>query len=338
VFEPDVMDDEILRLGLIGCGGIASFYHLPILCRTPGARVVAVADPSPSAQLRARRLASDVDIEDDPMAVLGRSDVDAVVVCAENTSHADLGLAAAAARKHLYLEKPIALSVGDARRVLSAFEAARVTAAIGFNYRFHPLHERARALIRDGGIGAVRGVRAVFWEPVVPRRMPAWKRARATGGGALLDLASHSVDLVRWHLEAELTDVRARIASRRTEHDRAELRLHTTTGVPVNLWCGFGGARADVFEVMGDRGTVRVDRYRHRLSMLPARAERVDEPPVARLAGRARRLLRPAPEPSFARALAAFVEHVTRSSRSLPSLQDALRSLEIVLAAERSAA
>ena len=332
------MDGEMLRLGLIGCGGIASFYHLPILRRTPGARVVAVADPAPAAQLRARRPAADADIEDDPLAVLDRSDVDAVVVCADNASHAALGLAAAAAGKHLYLEKPIALSVGDAERVLRAFEDTDVTAAIGFNYRFHPLHERARALIREGAIGAVRGVRAVFWEPVVPRRMPAWKRARATGGGALIDLASHSVDLVRWHLASELTDVRARLASRRTEDDRAELHLRTSAGVPVNLWCGFGGARADVFEVMGERGTVRVDRYRHRLSVMPARVERVDSPPVARLAGRARRLLRPAPEPSFARALGAFVEHVGQRPRSLPDLHDAMRSLEIVLAAERAAA
>jgi myo-inositol 2-dehydrogenase/D-chiro-inositol 1-dehydrogenase len=329
---------ETLRLGLVGCGGIASFYHLPILRRTPGARVVAVADPAPAARARACRIAPDLEVEEDAAAVFARSDVDAVIVCADNTSHASLGLAAAAAGKHLYLEKPIALSTGDARRVLGAFEGADVTGAIGFNYRFHPLHERAHCLIREGAIGGVREVRAVFWEPVVPRRMPAWKRTRATGGGVLLDLASHTVDLVRWHLSAELAEVRAQIRSRRTEHDHAELRLRTADGVPVRIWCGFGGARADVFEVLGERGLLRVDRYRDRLWVLPPRRRLGDRPPVARVAARARRLLRPSPEPSFARALGAFVEHLAGQPRALPSFHDAVRSLEVVFAAERSAA
>ena len=138
---PPCLTAEI-AIGLLGCGGIASYYHLPALAAHPDARIVAVADPAPEARNRARGIVPGIAVEADPRAVLERSDIDAVVICAENARHADLARAAAEARKHLYLEKPLALTVADGRAVVEAVQTAGVNGTIGFNLRFHPLRRR----------------------------------------------------------------------------------------------------------------------------------------------------------------------------------------------------
>jgi myo-inositol 2-dehydrogenase/D-chiro-inositol 1-dehydrogenase len=326
--------DRRFGIALLGCGGIASYYHLPVLTRLPSARVVAVADPARSARDRARSIDGALAVEADAGAVLDRADVDAVVICAENTQHAPLALRALAAGKHVYLEKPLALTLEDGRAILSQATAAGVLGVIGFNLRFHPLHQQAHSLLRQGVIGDVRAVRVLSQEPARRRRMPEWKRRRSTGGGALLDLASHSVDLIRWHLGTEVVHAEATLGSRHTEHDVAGLRLLTESGVPADVHCRLGAAPADVFEVEGTLGALRVDRCRGRLW--------VQEPrplanPSRSVLARVRSRLWPRPEPSFEHALAAFLDRLGGARRELPTLADGLRSLEALLAAERAA-
>jgi predicted dehydrogenase len=321
-----------IGIGLLGCGGIASYYHLPALVAHPRTRVVAVADPAPAARERAFSIAPGAAVEADPQAVLERPDIDAVVVCAENVCHADLACKAAEAGKHLYLEKPLALTVEDGRAAVDAVRAAVVSGTIGFNLRFHPLHQRAHALLREGGLGDVRRVRAIFHEPARRRRMPAWKRRRETGGGALLDLGSHTVDLLRWHLGEDIAHASATLASRRTEHDSAQLHITMASGVEADVDCRIGTARADVFEVQGTERTLRVDRYEGRLSISGGPRSLL---PVA---ARARaKLSRPRREPSFELALGAWIDHLLGAETELPTLEDGLRSLEVVLAAEQDA-
>jgi predicted dehydrogenase len=320
-----------IAIGVLGCGGIASYYHLPILLAHSAVRVVAVADPAPAARERASAAAPGAAIESDSAAVLERSDVDAVVVCAENARHAELARASAAAGKHLYLEKPLALTLDDGRAVVDAAEAAGVTAMIGFNLRFHPAHAQAHALLRQGVLGQPRAVRAVFHEPARRGRMPAWKRARRTGGGALLDLASHTVDLVRWHLSTDVTEATASLRSHATEHDSALVRLSLASGTEASLDCRIGTTRADVLEIEGTEATLRVDRYGGGVQVLPG--PRPLKPLAARVRGH---LTRPAREPSFQAALDAWIARLRGEEAALPTLADGLRSLEVVLAAERS--
>ena len=326
------MSGKRIGIGLLGCGGIASYYHLPVLAAHPGARVVAVADPAETARSRAASLVPGIVAELDAHSVLERADVDAVVVCADTPRHAQLARAAAEAGKHLYLEKPLALTLPDACSVIEAVEAAGVSGTIGFNLRFHPLHRRAHSLLEEGALGQIRAVRAAFHEPARRRRMPAWKRRRATGGGALLDLGSHSVDLLRWHLSTEVADAAASLSSRATEHDCARLRVTTVSGVEADLDCRIGVARTDVFEIVGESGTLRIDRYRGTLSLA------TETKSLKPFGARMRALVtRPRPEPSFRLALGAWVERLLGEERTLPTLADGFKSLEALLAAERTA-
>ncbi len=326
------MDVSKIGVGLIGCGAIASYYHLPILAGHQRVRVVAVADPSVQALDRARRITPAALLYTDPERLLDRMDIDAIVVCAESAQHAELARRVAAHRKALYLEKPLATSAADASTAIAAVQAAGIQATIGFNYRFHPLHQDAHRILETGGVGEVRTVRAIFHEPARRKQMPAWKHQRGTGGGALLDLGSHSFDLLCWHVGAEIASVSGSLLSRVTEHDTARLHVAMVGGVNADVDCRLGHKAADVFEVQGAKQTLRIDRLRGSLSL--ARAPGIRTPRSARWR---LRVLRKS-EPSFALALHAWIDRLLGADVILPTLEDGLRSLQAVLAAEASAA
>jgi predicted dehydrogenase len=303
---------------------------------------VAAADPDAAARDRARRLTG-VSVHDRAEALLARDDVDAVVVCAPTPLHADLAVAACEAGKHLYLEKPIATDLEDARRVLQAAESTGVKAVMGFNRRRHPAFERARELVLEGRLGRVLAVHAAFCERSPPDDLPPWKRDRSTGGGVLLDLASHHVDLARWILDDEVDAVQARIESAASDQDSAWVRLSMRRGTEVQGFFSFRGGLADSLELIGERGTLRVDR--HGLGLLlrtprrfgyGVRHERT-APHRDELASRLLRVPGTAGDPSYRRSLAAFVRMLGGGPHGLASLGDGLRSLEVVLAAESSA-
>jgi predicted dehydrogenase len=173
--------------------------------------------------------------------------------------------------------------------------------------------------------------------------MPEWKRRRSTGGGVLLDLASHHVDLARWFLRDEVREVRARLSSETTEHDTAELLLAMRGGCTVQSFFSFRSARADWLEFLGEKGTLSVDRHTASLSLQLARrfgygvrrTWLLPSPAVARW--KLARLLRPSYESSYRRALTAFVETLGGGPPRCATLEDGVANLVTILAAEESA-
>jgi predicted dehydrogenase len=330
-----------VRVGVIGCGVIAYWTHLRELRRLRGARLVGAADPDPDARARAARLAG-TPTYPGSSELLARPDVDAVVICAPTHLHAGLAIAAARAGKHVYLEKPIAADRDDARRLAGVVRETGIVLAVGFNRRLHPLYLQARDLIGAGALGAIRAVFSAFNEPLPPDAMPAWKKARSTGGGVLLDLASHHADLLRWFLGDEVAEVEGEVHSRITEHDEAWVRMTTRGGVVARSFFSFRAGRADFLEFLGERGTLRVDRHLPRLSLRRPRRFGYGvrsawlSPGPQTLAWRLTRLVRPSYESSYRRALADFVDVLRGAPARGASLDDGLRSLEIVLAAETS--
>jgi predicted dehydrogenase len=304
---------------------------------------VGLADPDPAARARAARMAPGAEVHAAAGELLARSDVDAVVVAAPTGLHAALTTAAARAGKDVYVEKPLATSEVDANTVLDAVARAGVIAALGFNRRYHPVYEQARRMLETGSIGDIRFVQTAFCEPVDEAHLPEWKRTRAVGGGVLLDLASHHFDLVRWFLHADLEVVHARTRSGRSEQDEAVTEISTSTGVQVQSLFSYRAAHADFLEFHGDRGRLRIDRHRGALVVHRPRrrgygirrAWVLPEGPAVAL--KARRSIGLGGDPSYARALAAFVQRVSGAEVETPSLQDGLASLQAVLAAERLA-
>ncbi len=320
-----------LRVGVIGCGAIAAAVHIRVLRGMPGIRLTALADPESEARARAGRLAPGAVLLASADELLARHDVDAVVVTASTALHASMALAAIETRRHLYLEKPIATSVSDGRHVAAAAQSARTVTMAGFNWRFQPLIARAKALLVEGVLGEVRGATTAFCEAAT---VPGWKARRSEGGGVLLDLGSHHFDLMRWLLDTEMSRVEALVESRRTEHDVAHVTLTMDSGAVVRSRFSLGEEQAHWIELVGERGVMRIDRQARTLTVSGVRARTMT---AATLAWRARSLVRPLSEPSWSYALQAFARRVQGADVELPSMDDGLRSLEIVAAAERSA-
>jgi predicted dehydrogenase len=331
-----------IRFGVLGCGVIAYWTHLRELRRLRGACLVAAADPEAAARARASQRTR-IPVHAEPLDLLARPDVDAVVVCAPSHLHADLAIAAARAGKHIYLEKPVATTAAEAHRLSEAVRESGVRVAVGFNRRCHPLYLQARSLINSGAVGAVRAVITSCNEPLDPDAMPPWKRARATGGGVLLDLASHHADHLRWFLDDEVDQVEAQIQSRATEDDEAWVRITMRGGVCAQSYFSFRAGRADFLEFIGERGTLRVDRHCPSLSLRLARrfgygVRRAQLLPTrAVMAWRVQRLARPSYESSYRAAHADFTRAIRGGISHGAGLDDGLRSLDIVLAAEESA-
>lgn len=320
----------VVRVGVIGCGSIARAVHLPILRRTAGVVLAAVADPDRTALVAAGRAAPGAAFCGDAAELLARADLDAVVVTAPSGLHAELALAVADSGRHLYLEKPLATKRSDGEAVVEAVRKAGIVAAIGFNRRFHPAIQRARSIVSAGGIGPVAHVRTTFTEA---GEQPPWKLVRADGGGALLDLASHHVDLVRFLLGAEVDELSATVTSTRSEHDGAILQLGLRGGTVAEIEVGFRAPQVDALELTGSLGSIRVDRHSGRVTKRPGRLA----PSGALALLRLRLLVRPESDPSYALALRAFVARVRGEDVDLPTLEDGLASLAVVLAAEAGA-
>jgi len=170
-----------LKVGLIGCGHIAQTVHLKILARLPGVELVALAETDPGRREKARLLAPGAIAYADYREVLDMPEVEAVVICLPNALHAEAGVRALERGKHIYLEKPIAINLSEARDVVKAWKRAGVVGMMGFNYRFNALCQAAREHIRSGRLGELVGVRSALSTPVRP--LPDWKKARRSGGG-----------------------------------------------------------------------------------------------------------------------------------------------------------
>jgi myo-inositol 2-dehydrogenase / D-chiro-inositol 1-dehydrogenase len=334
-----------LPVGVIGCGAIARLAHLPVLASLGDARVVAVADADPGRLAAARAQAPGAQGFASPEELLARSDAAAVVIAVPTSHHAACATAAFASGRHVYLEKPLATSVAEARGVVGAWRQAGTVGAIGFNYRQNPLYAAAAAQVRAGAIGEPIAIRAAF-STTATHADGAWRTQRATGGGVLLDLASHHVDLVRHVTGREVERVSAEVRSHRTEHDTAALLLALTGGLTAQLLVSLASVEEDRFEVYGTAGKLVVDRYRALdVGIEPVSAVRSPADRLQRLARRVRampyaltKLRSVGHEPSFRLAMKAFVAAARDGRAMSPDLSDGLASVAVIEAAERSAA
>lgn len=335
----------MIRIGVAGCGVIARQVHLPLLRHRTDARVTAVADADPARLDAACRVAPRARPHPD-LASLLEDAVDAVVVCLPTGLHAPAAEAVLAAGKHLYLEKPLAPTLAEGSRVLNAWSTSDRVAMMGFNCRFNPLYQRLRSLLAAGRAGTPVYVRTVF--ATAPGQVADWKRSRATGGGALLDLASHHVDLLRFLFAREVARVTATILSRHTEDDTALLEIELENGPRAHLFVSLAASELEQVEVHGERARLSVSRF---TSLDVAVTENPTNffgtlEQMARSAGALRNLgsairARRAPlrEPGYALALDQFIGAVHQGERKAtpaPDLADGYACLAVIDAAERS--
>lgn len=180
-----------VRLGLVGAGRIGTLHATLLTRRVPGARLVAVADPRPGA---ARALADTLGCRavNEPAALFADPDIEAVVITASSTAHADLIVAASAAGKAVFCEKPMGMTLEEVDRGIDAARAAGVALQVGFNRRFAPDFAAARRLVAEGRIGTPHLMRSLTRDPGLadPAGVPPWT--------IFLQTLIHDFDTLLW--------------------------------------------------------------------------------------------------------------------------------------------
>ncbi len=177
-----------------GCRSLPFFYRdLPF-----SVELAAVASPSESSRRLAQAEAGFPVALADWRELIARDDIDAVAICTPNHLHREMLLAAIAAGKHIYCDKPLTVTAEEAAEVVRALQGSRVTHQAVFNCRFFTSAIRARELVEEGRLGRITAFRASYLHSgsLHPDKPMGWKQRE--GGGVLLDLGSHALDLLSW--------------------------------------------------------------------------------------------------------------------------------------------
>lgn len=185
---------SVIRIGIVGSGGIALANHLPGFALCPEARVVALCDSDPATLERASRQTGITAAFSNYQAMLDRADVDAVVIATPNAFHAPIAHAAIARKKHVLCEKPIAMNLPEALGMLKAAEAAGVRHMTAFTYRFVPAMRYMSHLVSSGAIGRPFHFRASRFQDWGTRNL-GWRQVKKlAASGELGDMLSHRID------------------------------------------------------------------------------------------------------------------------------------------------
>jgi myo-inositol 2-dehydrogenase/D-chiro-inositol 1-dehydrogenase len=180
-----------VRVGLVGAGRIGTSHATLLARHVPGADLVAVADPRPGA---AEALAARLGCRalTDPAELFADPNIEAVVITAASQAHADLIVAATAAGKAVFCEKPMGLSIDEIDRGIDAARAAGVALQVGFNRRFSADFTAGHRLVVDGAIGTPQLIRSVTRDPGLanPAGVPPWT--------IFLQTLIHDFDTLLW--------------------------------------------------------------------------------------------------------------------------------------------
>jgi predicted dehydrogenase len=247
-----------VNFGLIGAGGIGR-VRADALRATPGCRLAAVADLDRG---RAASVAAGARWVTGYRDLLSMADVEAVVVSTPPPSHEEIVCAALEAGKHVLCEKPLAPEPAAARRMVEAARRAGRVLTTGFNHRYFPAVKFLNATLASGRLGRLDHVRAFGGHEGLSQFSAPWMYDKEViGGGALMDVGIHVIDLARSLLGevAEVYGVATRGVWGLPAEDNGVAILRSPTGVPATLhatWTEWKGYRSCV-EAYGDRGMAR---------------------------------------------------------------------------------
>lgn len=343
-----------VRIDVVGLGKVAREVHLPLLRELVEFDVVVIADPEAAVLEKASNTVRKSVVQTvDPSAVCRgeAAEIDAVLIASPTRFHAEQVEAALRAGLHVYVEKPLAARLEEAAALSRIpLERAQVV-QLGFNYRFDPAYVEIARRIRDGSVGRVRCMSMAFRAPIDPRA--TWRQDERSGGGVLLDLFSHDVDLLGMigfrFVEVAAMEEGEAIRLRGSLRRGSTGDLSETMEQIVSFEGDYAYRSPDRVEcrVRTESGVLGYDRYRDlRPTWSPAGPKSIvaTAQNVARhvraLGEAVERRRSPWRQPTFRRALRAFADAARQRSPSGPvtgaSLSDGLQSLRVVEAARRS--
>ncbi|CAM4482475.1 MAG: Gfo/Idh/MocA family oxidoreductase [Paenibacillus macerans] len=189
-----------LKVGIIGCGGIANGKHMPALSNVEEVEMVAFCDIIVERAEAAKEKfgTKDAQVFDDYKKMLAGADLDVIHVCTPNSSHAELSIAAMEAGCHVMCEKPMAKTSEEARSMIEASKRTGKKLTIGYQNRFRTDSRYLHEICKEGGLGEIYFGKA---HAIRRRAVPTWGvflDEEAQGGGPLIDIGTHALDLTLW--------------------------------------------------------------------------------------------------------------------------------------------
>lgn len=216
----------MIRIGVIGGGMIVRRRHLPEILDNPYAEVGAICDV---VEDRVRKLAEEYGAVPytDYKEMIQDPSLDAVIVAATNTTHAQMTIDALNAGKHVMCEKPMATSIEDAKAMIAASEKNNKMLFIAQNQRLAPAHVKAKEILKSGMLGKVITFKSTFGHPgcehyAADKGKTWFFKKNVSRFGCLGDLGIHKIDVVRWILDDEYTEVYAKVETLNKKNDCGE--------------------------------------------------------------------------------------------------------------------
>jgi predicted dehydrogenase len=249
----------MLKWCVIGAGGIADRRTIPAICMDEGSQLVGVMD-------KAEKLVASlgqkygVPYFTDEKEMLEKVDCDAVYISTPVFCHYEQVKTALSYGKHVFVEKPVTLSVAEGKELLDAFKTEGKQLSVGYMMKYHNLHGKIKEIIKAGGIGQVNSVRAQFtcWYPDIAG---AWRQVKKLGGGgAIMDLGVHCIELIEYLLDEEIEEVKSLYSTRTFSYeveDGAVVIFRTKNGVLGHIDVNFNipdDASESKLELYGSEG------------------------------------------------------------------------------------
>ncbi len=321
---------------VIGLGHIAERAVLPAFAHSRQTRLVALVsgDEKKASQLAKRFRAPDYYHYDDLALCLNHPQVQAVYLATPNARHADFGERAAAAGKHVLCEKPLATTLEDAQRLITACRSNGVRLMVAYRKYFDPASRALKKLVAGGKLGRLKLIHSAF-TILLPsgRRAPGWHLDRKlAGGGALMDLGVYCVNTTRWLTGQEPTAAGAYAwttdpARFREVEEHLVFRLNFPQGMVMTGSASFGAAKSSFLHVHGEKGWAALD---------PAFAYDEERRLFGKLGGHwFEKKFKPLDE--FALELDAFADCIRRRRDPEPRGEEGLRDLIVMQAIYRAA-
>lgn len=193
-----------IGLGVIGLGRMGQVYAYHAARAIDGADLIAVADPRTEVTDDFISKVSGVTVYSNYEDMLANPNIQGVIVATPTSTHKDIVIAAAMSDKHIFCEKPTALTLPETDAMLDAIEKAGVTFQVGFMRRFDAANAEAKRRINAGEIGKPVTVRSVGRDP---HRTSLEYAKPENSGGLIIDMGIHDFDLVRWFMDDEIERV-----------------------------------------------------------------------------------------------------------------------------------
>ncbi len=265
---------EKIKVGIIGCGMITQTRHAPEYAQNGNSEIYGLYDANPERAKEFAKLYS-CKAFNTPEELINCAEIDAVSVCSPNFTHAQYAIMALNAGKHVLVEKPVALTLEDAREMIKIAKEKGKILMVGHNQRLLSTHRRAKEVLNSGAIGNLITIQSNFkhdgpetWS--VTRSNKTWFFDKKSAQfGVLGDLGSHKLDIIRYLTDKEVSEVSAvtmTLDKRLPDgnlieiEDNAIVSFKLSNGLPGIMhvsWSNYGDEDNSTI-IYGDKGVMKI--------------------------------------------------------------------------------